>query len=89
MRQGLLAATLWLTAALPGVAEEPARGLDLSLAPAAPPAMAEVAPTLAVPARRAEPDPGGCLPGLPCGTQLRGTTRRRSVLELQVPAWRW
>jgi hypothetical protein len=31
----------------------------------------------------------GCLPPLPCGTQLLGTVRKNGAIELQIPAWHW
>jgi hypothetical protein len=73
----------------PALAQQ-STGLDLSVPAAGPPLAAPFTkPGTARPGAAPRPEAESCVPGLPCGTQLYGAARRRSVLELQVPAWRW
>jgi hypothetical protein len=86
----IVAAALTLIAAVvPAVAGQGDTGVDLSYAaPVLPPSAATGKPRVA-PAGPVEPEPGSCIPALPCGTRLYGTLRRNGAVELQVPAWRW
>jgi hypothetical protein len=72
-------------------AAQPAGGLDLSLPSAAGPPVSVpfTKPGASRPSPSLQSNSENCLPGLPCGTQLYGAARRRSTLQLQVPAWRW
>ena len=74
----------------PAAAQQPARGLDLSLPPGAiaPPVASSA--TLVPPTQPFKPDPENCAPGKECGPQLLGgNAKRRGMFEVQVPAWRW
>ena len=92
MRGRVFAAAVAIAAAAAGpAAAQQSPGLDLSLPSAAGPPLAVpfTKPGTSRPAPTLQSDSENCVPGLPCGTQLYGAARRRSTLELQVPAWRW
>jgi hypothetical protein len=87
----LLGIALPLAASVPGYAQQPSRGLDLSLPPAAvPPPDVQSPATMVSPTKPFKPDPDNCKTPQNCGPQLLGgNARRRGMFELQVPAWRW
>jgi hypothetical protein len=88
MSRHLCAATMAVVAAAPAAAQ-PTTNLDLSIPAAGVPVTAPFRkPGTPPPAQPIRPETEGCVPGLPCGTQLYGNGRRRSTIELQVPAWR-
>jgi len=90
MRGRLVAAIMMAAAAIAAAgpaAAQPTGGLDLSFPSAAGPPFSM--PGASRQARSLQSNSENCLPGLPCGTQLYGAARRRSTLQLQVPAWRW
>lgn len=88
MKRHLLAAAVLLAAAGPS-AGQPATGLDLSVPAVGPPVALPFRKPGGMPPQSARPQTENCIPGLPCGTQLYGSGRRRSAIELQVPALRW
>ena len=92
--RGRLFAAIVMAAAVAAAgpaAAQPAGGLDLSFPSAAGPPVSVpfTKPGASRPAPSLQSNGENCLPGLPCGTQLYGAARRRSTLQLQVPAWRW
>ncbi len=84
-----LAAAIAL-AAIPAVASEIGSGADLWYgAPGLPPRADTGEPAITLPPALFAPEPGTCLPALPCGTRLIGRNGKDGAVVLQVPALRW
>jgi hypothetical protein len=82
---------LVLLAAAPAAAQQPNRGLDLTLPSATLPAPPVPSPATSIPSIQPDrPNPDQCGGVQSCDVQLQGgNARRRGMFEMQVPAWRW
>ncbi len=87
---GLIVAALGFVGAVRAYAGQSAADFDLSGTLLGLPPPADTGkPSITPRAELVAPEPGACLPALPCGTRLLGASGRNGAVEIQLPALRW